>query len=135
MPMAPVRRLLQYSRLSLYPISYAGGEFAELNIGLMPGLVSSWGLEAGAGRAGRMLETSFLLGAQASFCGRSSYDTTRANNLLGRNRIVVDRGAPESLREFGYVEGRNIIIERRYARGQTREVTGVSRRRFYSRLT
>jgi hypothetical protein len=37
MPMAPVRRLLQYSRLSLYPISYAGGEFAELNIGLMSG--------------------------------------------------------------------------------------------------
>src|SRR5215470_16510646 len=28
--------------LSLYPISYAGGEFAELNIGLMPGLVSSY---------------------------------------------------------------------------------------------
>ena len=28
--------------LSLYPISYAGGELAELNIGLMPGLVSSY---------------------------------------------------------------------------------------------
>src|SRR5437764_2931705 len=28
--------------LSLYPISYAGGEFGELNIGLMPGLVSSY---------------------------------------------------------------------------------------------
>ena len=28
--------------LSLYPISYAGGEFAELNIGVMPGLVSSY---------------------------------------------------------------------------------------------
>src|ERR1700730_10013059 len=28
--------------LSLYPISYAGGEYAELNIGLMPGLVSSY---------------------------------------------------------------------------------------------
>jgi TRAP-type transport system periplasmic protein len=28
--------------LSLYPVSYAGGEFAELNIGLMPGLVSSY---------------------------------------------------------------------------------------------
>jgi len=28
--------------ISLYPISYAGGEFAELNIGLMPGLVSSY---------------------------------------------------------------------------------------------
>src|ERR1700746_2552080 len=28
--------------LSLYPISYAGGEFAELNLGLMPGLVSSY---------------------------------------------------------------------------------------------
>src|SRR5215510_272478 len=28
--------------LSLYPISYAGCEFAELNIGLMPGLVSSY---------------------------------------------------------------------------------------------
>jgi TRAP-type C4-dicarboxylate transport system substrate-binding protein len=28
--------------LSLYPISYAGGESAELNIGLMPGLVSSY---------------------------------------------------------------------------------------------
>src|ERR1700757_4468681 len=28
--------------LSLYPISHAGGEFAELNIGLMPGLVSSY---------------------------------------------------------------------------------------------
>jgi TRAP-type transport system periplasmic protein len=27
---------------TLYPISYAGGEFAELNIGLMPGLVSSY---------------------------------------------------------------------------------------------
>src|SRR5262252_5422000 len=26
--------------MSLYPISYAGGEVAELNIGLMPGLVS-----------------------------------------------------------------------------------------------
>jgi TRAP-type C4-dicarboxylate transport system substrate-binding protein len=28
--------------LSLYPISYAGGELAETNIGLMPGLVSSY---------------------------------------------------------------------------------------------
>jgi TRAP-type C4-dicarboxylate transport system substrate-binding protein len=28
--------------LSFYPISYAGGEFPELNIGLMPGLVSSY---------------------------------------------------------------------------------------------
>ena len=28
--------------MSLYPISYAGGEFSELNIGLMPGLVSSY---------------------------------------------------------------------------------------------
>src|SRR5580693_1296380 len=28
--------------MSLYPISYAGGEYAELNIGLMPGLVSSY---------------------------------------------------------------------------------------------
>src|SRR5215831_9229255 len=32
--------------ISLYPISYAGGEFAELNIGLMPGLVSSYDLGA-----------------------------------------------------------------------------------------
>src|SRR5882724_685965 len=28
--------------MSFYPISYAGGEYAELNIGLMPGLVSSY---------------------------------------------------------------------------------------------
>src|SRR5246127_611275 len=28
--------------MSLYPISYAGGEYSELNIGLMPGLVSSY---------------------------------------------------------------------------------------------
>jgi TRAP-type C4-dicarboxylate transport system substrate-binding protein len=28
--------------ISLYPISYAGGELPELNIGLMPGLVSSY---------------------------------------------------------------------------------------------
>src|SRR3984893_520515 len=28
--------------LSFYPISYGGGEYAELNIGLMPGLVSSY---------------------------------------------------------------------------------------------
>ncbi len=28
--------------LSLYPISYAGGDFSELNIGLMPGLVTSY---------------------------------------------------------------------------------------------
>jgi TRAP-type transport system periplasmic protein len=33
--------------LSLYPISYAGGEFSELNIGLMPGLVSSYKQGAG----------------------------------------------------------------------------------------
>jgi len=33
--------------LSLYPISYAGGEFPELNIGLMPGLVSSYAQGAG----------------------------------------------------------------------------------------
>src|SRR5215475_15154553 len=32
--------------ISLYPISYAGGEYAELNIGLMPGLVSSYDLGA-----------------------------------------------------------------------------------------
>jgi TRAP-type transport system periplasmic protein len=28
--------------LSLYPISYAGGEYAELNIGLLPGVVTSY---------------------------------------------------------------------------------------------
>ena len=28
--------------LSLYPLSYAGGEVAELNIGLMPGIVTSY---------------------------------------------------------------------------------------------
>ena len=28
--------------MSLYPISYAGGELPETNIGLMPGLVSSY---------------------------------------------------------------------------------------------
>ncbi|HZL39773.1 MAG TPA: TRAP transporter substrate-binding protein DctP [Pseudolabrys sp.] len=28
--------------ISFYPISYAGGEFSELNIGLMPGLVTSY---------------------------------------------------------------------------------------------
>src|SRR5579864_9039785 len=28
--------------LSLYPISYAGGEYPELNIGLMPGVVTSY---------------------------------------------------------------------------------------------
>src|SRR5256714_14181977 len=33
--------------LSLYPISYAGGEYAELNIGLMPCLVSSYKQGAG----------------------------------------------------------------------------------------
>jgi len=32
--------------VSLYPISYAGGEYSELNIGLMPGLVSSYDLGA-----------------------------------------------------------------------------------------
>ncbi len=33
--------------ISLYPISYAGGEYAELNIGLMPGLILSWIWQAG----------------------------------------------------------------------------------------
>src|ERR1700750_1285415 len=28
--------------MSLYPISYAGGEYSELNIGLMPGVVTSY---------------------------------------------------------------------------------------------
>jgi TRAP-type C4-dicarboxylate transport system substrate-binding protein len=44
--------------LSLYPLPYAGGEVAECNIGLMPGLVPSY--EVGArwktGEVGRMLQ-------------------------------------------------------------------------------
>jgi TRAP-type C4-dicarboxylate transport system substrate-binding protein len=43
--------------LSLYPISYAGGEFSELNIGLMPGLVSSY--KQGAAWKGSTLGTKF----------------------------------------------------------------------------
>src|SRR5262252_5634355 len=38
--------------MSLYPISYAGGEYAELNIGLMPGLVSSYAQGADRQSAG-----------------------------------------------------------------------------------
>src|SRR5260370_34077411 len=38
--------------LSLYPISYGGGEFAELNIGLMPGLVNSYQQSAAWKQAG-----------------------------------------------------------------------------------
>ena len=43
--------------ISLYPISYAGGELPELNIGLMPGLVTSY--EQGApGRTRRSARSS-----------------------------------------------------------------------------
>jgi TRAP-type transport system periplasmic protein len=43
--------------VSLYPISYAGGEFPELNIGLMPGLVSSY--EQGAAWKGSPIGEKF----------------------------------------------------------------------------
>ena len=47
--------------MSLFPLSYAGGESPELNIGLMPGLVSSYqqGLAWKSGEIGRQL-TNFL---------------------------------------------------------------------------
>jgi TRAP-type C4-dicarboxylate transport system substrate-binding protein len=38
--------------ISLYPLPYAGGELPETNIGLMPGLVSTY-VKACAGRASR----------------------------------------------------------------------------------
>src|SRR5262249_12128402 len=49
--------------LSLYPISYAGGEFAELNIRLMPGLVRSYKQgAAGEGAGVGKKFTQFLAG-------------------------------------------------------------------------
>jgi len=43
--------------LSLFPISYAGGEMAELNIGLIPGLVTSY--EQGAAWPGAPVGKEF----------------------------------------------------------------------------
>ena len=57
--------------LSLYPISYAGGEFAELNIGLMPGLVSSYkqGAAWKASPIGQKFTPSWRRRASSSFRG------------------------------------------------------------------
>jgi hypothetical protein len=41
----------------------------------------------------------------------------------------------ESLRQLGYVEGQNIIVERRYAQGKAERFQELGRRWFASRLT
>ena len=68
--------------LSLYPISYAGGEFAELNIGLMPGLVSSY-KQGGAWSRRRSARNS----ANSSAARASS-------SCPGSGRLAVWRAAP-----------------------------------------
>ena len=62
----------------------------------------------------------------ASFCPAEAQQTTKAMPRIG---FIFSTGTPESpsplfdafrlgLRDLGYVEGKNILIERRYAEGR-----------------
>jgi TRAP-type C4-dicarboxylate transport system substrate-binding protein len=70
--------------LSLYPISYAGGEFAELNIGLMPGLVSSY-------KQGAAWKTSEVGKKLAAFLGEKGVIIV---SWIWQAGGVASRGAP-----------------------------------------
>ena len=76
--------------MSLYPISYAGGELPRLNIGLMPGLVSSYKQGAAWKKAEIGQKFSEVPGRQGGHHGRPGY---------GRRAAVASRGKPSSIRK------------------------------------
>jgi putative tryptophan/tyrosine transport system substrate-binding protein len=80
---------------------------------LLSAAAATWPLGAWAQHAGKMWRIAFISQAQQNI-----YE------------VLFER-----LRELGYVEGQNIIIERRYAEGRQRDSRNLQPRWFDSRLT
>jgi putative ABC transport system substrate-binding protein len=79
-----------------------------------------------------LLATGVLLGAPPALAQQAAGRTARIGILVGggvAQRGHLEQAMLEGLREQGYVEGRNLVVERRYADGQ-RERTAEFAREF-----
>jgi len=75
-----------------------------------------------------LLFSSWLLTVPAVVLAQSAPKKVRIGILFGDAPLPHEEVAlREGLRELGYVEGRNLIIERRYAEGQVQLVPGYAR--------
>src|SRR5262249_8769200 len=94
--------------LSLYPISYAGGEFAELNIGLMPGLVSSYkqGAAWKAAEVGRKF-SQFLASKGVIILSW----IWQAGGVASRTTPIVDPGEARGLKVRGGSREMDMVLQ------------------------
>jgi putative ABC transport system substrate-binding protein len=75
-----------------------------------------------------LLLSSLLLSVPAVALAQSAQKKVRVGILFGDAPMPHEEVAlREGLRELGYVEGRNLIIERRYAEGRLQLVPGYAR--------
>jgi len=94
--------------LSLYPISYAGGEFAELNIGLMPGLVSSY-------KQGAAWKTSPVGKKFADFLAEKGVIIVswiwQAGGVVSRNTTIVNPSDVKGLKVRGGSREMDMVLQ------------------------
>jgi TRAP-type C4-dicarboxylate transport system substrate-binding protein len=94
--------------ISLYPISYAGGEFAELNIGLMPGLVSSY-------RQGAAWKTSAVGQKFASFLAEKGIVVVswiwQAGGVVSRAKPIIDPQDAKGLKVRGGSREMDMVLK------------------------
>jgi TRAP-type transport system periplasmic protein len=94
--------------LSLYPISYAGGEFAELNIGLMPGLVSSY-------KQGAAWKTSEVGKKLAAFLAEKGIVIVswiwQAGGVASRSAPIVDPQDAKGLKVRGGSREMDMVLQ------------------------
>jgi TRAP-type C4-dicarboxylate transport system substrate-binding protein len=94
--------------VSLYPISYAGGEFAELNIGLMPGLVSSY-------KQGAAWKTSEVGKKLAAFLGEKGVIIVswiwQAGGVASRGAPIVDPQDAKGLKIRGGSREMDMVLQ------------------------
>lgn len=94
--------------LSLYPISYAGGEFAELNIGLMPGLVSSY-------RQGAAWKPSAVGQKFAAFLGEKGIVVVswiwQAGGVASRSKSIVQPEDVKGLKVRGGSREMDMVLK------------------------
>jgi TRAP-type C4-dicarboxylate transport system substrate-binding protein len=94
--------------LSLYPISYAGGEFAELNIGLMPGLVSSY-------KQGAAWKTSAVGQKFATFLGEKGIVVVswiwQAGGVASRAKSIVQPEDVKGLKVRGGSREMDMVLK------------------------
>ena len=94
--------------VSLYPISYAGGEFAELNIGLMPGLVSSY-------KQGAAWKTAEVGKKFAAFLGEKGVIIVswiwQAGGVASRGAPIVDPQDAKGLKIRGGSREMDMVLQ------------------------